>query len=358
MAPKKKLDAAVPTEKGSVLKTLQGKYKETVQLGLESGPVEVLSTGSLALDLATGIGGYPRGRITELSGFESTGKTTHALKLVARAQSLGLRCLFLDTEWALDRKWATGLGVDVDALEVYRADSLEIAGESCVAIADSGEFDVIVFDSVAGAPIEALLEGDIGDANMGKRAKIMSGFMPKLNGPVKRNNVWMLFTNQLRSSMDIYKPDVAPGGHALPFHASMRIHLSARPEKMQPGQTPNKVNIRAKINKNKLSAPFKVAEYALGFDGEFDTFAEVADVFTNSDYLEGLGIIKGGAWYTLPDELVAEGYESKIQGNAKIAEMLSSDMEHFAKVEQYLRQRLIRGGIPFNPFGESEIVTL
>lgn len=349
MAPKKKLDSAAPSEKGSVLKTLQSKYKETVQLGLESGPIEVLSTGSLALDIATGIGGYPRGRITELSGFESTGKTTHALKLIARAQSIGLRCLFLDTEWALDNEWATNLGVDVDALEVFRADSLEIAGESCVAIADSGEFDVIVFDSVAGAPIEALLEGDIGDANMGKRAKIMSGFMPKVNGPVKRNNVWMIFTNQLRSSMDQYKPDVAPGGHALPFHASLRIHLSARPEKVTPGNTPDKVNIRAKMNKNKLAPPFKVAEYTLGFDGQFDTFAEVADVFTNADYLDMLGIQKGGAWYTLPDELVAPGFDNKLNGNAKIAEMLASDLEHFEKVEQYIRSRIIRRGIPYSP---------
>ena len=349
---KKVVASTAPKKKESVFKTVAKKY-EGVSIGAfsKTNVVDVIRTGSLSLDIALGIGGVARGRIFEISGMESHGKTFIALNVAKNAQAMGYKGAFIDTEYGLDPDWAEQIGVKIsptgdpkDGMVVVNVESLEDAGEAAVMLAESGEVDFIIFDSVAGAPIRAVVEGDLGDANMGVRARIMSQFMPKINGPVKRNNVWMLFTNQLRMTMDQYNPTITPGGKALPFHASQRVHIvSAKKEKTDPGKPPSYLEVTLEVKKNKLAPPFRRAHYELTFaDGSIDTFQELAEIMTDSKNLQDLGVIQTGAWYTLPPEMLAPGYEGKINGTVKVAEMFASDLDHFEKVVEYVRSKLIK----------------
>lgn len=323
---------------GPILNKLKKNFGETVQFGQHDRKIEVISTGSVALDIATGIGGYPRGRITQVAGWESAGKTTHVLKAAGYVQELGGLVAFIDTEYALDPKWAEKQGVNIEDLIWLQIDDLETAGEAAVDLAESGEVDMVIFDSVAGAPIKAVVEGDLGDSNMGKRAKIMSDFMPKLNGPVSRNNVWMLFTNQLRDSLNPYQPKpVRPGGHALDFHSSMIIDLRAKKEKTS-GEVQG-VDIKATIEKNKLAAPFKSAEYFLDFHGYIDPVVETVKLFTTSEYAEALNVQRAGAWYTLPEELFPD--ENRFQGQNKIMEALA-EVDILEASITYIKKNLLK----------------
>jgi len=318
-----------------ILNKLKKEFGETVQVGNVVRNIDSVTTGSLALDIATGIGGYPRGRISQIAGWESSGKTTHALKAVAAVQERGGLAAFIDTEYALDPAWAEKQGVNINDLVWLQIDDLETAGETAVDLADSGELDMIIFDSVAGAPIKAVVEGELGDSNMGKRAKIMSDFMPKLNGPVSRNNVWMIFTNQLRDSLNPYQPKpIRPGGHALDFHSSMIIDIKAKKEKTKS----EGVEIKANVDKNKLSAPFKNAEYYMDFTGYIDPVVEASNILTNSDFFEVLGVERAGAWYTLPSE-VFQG-ENRFQGQNKIMEALA-EIDVLESVVDYIRSKLL-----------------
>jgi len=321
-----------------VLNRLKKEFGETVQLGDVKRNVDVISTGSLALDVATGIGGYPRGRITQLAGWESAGKTTHALKAAANVQERGGLVAFIDTEYALDTNWAEKQGVNVENLIWLQIDDLETAGETAVDLAESGEVDMIILDSVAGAPIKAVVEGELGDSNMGKRAKIMSDFMPKLNGPVSRNNVWMIFTNQLRDSLDPYKPKpVRPGGHALNFHSSMIVDLRSKKEKTSGSAT--YVDIKATVEKNKLATPFKNAEYIMDFTGYIDPVIEATNILTTNEYAEILGVERAGAWYTLPAELFPDMEEPRFQGQKKIQEALA-EVDVLEKTIEYIKAKI------------------
>jgi recombination protein RecA len=351
---KKAANNTTTTKKNaSVISAIKKKYSEGVKIGafMAAGPVDVLSSGSLTLDIATGVGGAPRGGIIEISGQESSAKTTLCLKLVKDAQRRGYTVAYIDTEWALDPTWVETQGVKVHpddpskGMIILNADSLEKAGEISVMLAKSGEFNLIVFDSIAGAPIEAQLEGDIGDANMGKRAKILSTFLPKLNGPVRENGVWFVFTNQLRYSMAMYGDQfVAPGGKAVPFHSIIRIQVSGKKEKTAQGVDPSYTTISGRVIKNKVAPPFKTFEFNLGYtDGQVDEGQEVADLLTDSKNLELLGIQRSGAFYTLPREIVPAEYdELRFQGAAKVLDMLMSDMEFLrTKVIPYIRTKLI-----------------
>lgn len=300
---------------------------------------EVISTGSLSLDIATGIGGYPRGRIIQIAGWESTGKTTHALIAAANVQEKGGSVAYIDTEFVFDLSWAEKLGVKTDEMLILQIDDLESAAEATVDVAQTGEFDMIIFDSIAGAGIRAIHDGELGDSNMGKRAKIMSDFMTKLNGVVNKNNIWMLFINQLRESLDPYKPlPVRPGGKALSFHASMIIDLKAKKEKGK--GVPNHNNIHATIIKNKLSAPYKEAEYILDFDGVINPISEIVNIVTNKEHMEALGVSLAGAWYSVPEKWFPEMEEAKFQGASKLYEALADDLESMQIVENDILDKL------------------
>lgn len=315
-------------------------YGKSFQVGDVKRHVDSVSTGSVSLDIATGVGGYPRGRIVQIAGWESSGKTTHALKAIANIQSQGGRAAFIDTEYALDPKWAEQLGVIIDALTWVQVDDLETAGEIAIEMADSGLFDMIVFDSVAGAPIKAVVEGELGDSNMGTRAKIMSSFMPKLNGPVARNGVWMIFTNQLRDSFNMYAPKpVKPGGHALTFHSSMIIELKSK--KIRPSSKANvtHVEVSAVIEKNKLSPPGRTAAYTMDFTGYIDPVEELANIITDADNAEALGVTRAGAWYSLPQEMLPGVEDLRYQGKPGVAEALA-EVDVLEAAKKYVTERL------------------
>lgn len=340
-------------KKTSVLSEIKKKYSEGVRIGafMTAGAVDVLSTGSLSMDIATGIGGLPRGGIVEISGQESSAKTTTALKIVKDAQRRNYRVAYIDAEYALDPTWVSLQGVKVHPSDpskgmiIFNADSLEKAGEISVLLAKSGEFDLIIFDSIAGAPIAAQLEGELGDANMGKRAKILSTFLPKLNGPVRENGVWFIFINQLRYSMAMYGDQfVAPGGKAVPFHSLMRFQLNGKKEKTAAGVDPAFTTISGRVIKNKVAPPFRAFEFELGYtDGVVDHFTEVSNILTEAKNLDLLGIVRSGAFYTLPREIVPATYEeTRFQGAGKVLEMLASDVDFFNNnVIPFIRTKLI-----------------
>jgi len=324
----------------NLINRLKKEFGDTIRVfdGSREQVNDVVSTGSLSLDIATGIGGYPRGRITQIAGWESTGKTTHAFMAAANVQARGGSVAYIDTEFVYDPSWAGKIGVNTDEMLCLQIDDLESAAEATVDIAQSGEFDMIIFDSIAAAGIRAVHEGELGDSNMGKRAKIMSDFMTKLNGVVSRNNIWMIFVNQLRESLDPYKPlPVRPGGKALSFHASMIIDLKARKEKGK--GTPSYTIITATVGKNKLAAPYREAEYILDFNGQVNPISEILNIVTNKDHMETLGVTLAGAWYTVPHEWFPDMEEPRFQGSAKIGEMLE-DVDALIRVREMVLNKL------------------
>lgn len=325
----------------SALRGLQKNYADFFRDTDLKVEVDVIPTGSLLLDLATVVGGYPRGRISQVRGFESTGKTTHALKAVANLQAMGGSAVFIDTEYSFDPAWATRQGVNIDELTLIQPPELEIAGELAVDLAESNAFDLIIFDSVAGSPIKANVEGTLGDANMGIRGKIMSSFMSKLNGPLARNNMWMIFTNQLRDSLNAYNPKpVGPGGHALNFHSSLTIDLKAKAVR-QPGKDASGVEITAETTKNKVGAPFKRASYFMDFNGQIDQIDEIAGVLTNPDFAEFFGTERKGSWYYFDPALFPglEMEEYRFQGKPAILAALS-DLEVYEGTRDEVMKRL------------------
>jgi recombination protein RecA len=326
-----------------LINKLKKEFGDTIRVfdGSREQVNDVVSTGSLSLDIATGIGGYPRGRITQIAGWESTGKTTHALMAAANIQARGGSVAYIDTEFVFDPVWASKIGVNTDDLLCLQIDDLESAAEATVDIAQSGDFDMIIFDSIAAAGIRAVHEGELGDSNMGKRAKIMSDFMTKLNGVVSRNNIWMIFVNQLRESLDPYKPlPVRPGGKALSFHASMIIDLRAKKEKGK--GTPSYTLITATVSKNKLAAPYREAEYILDFHGQINPISEIISIVTNKELMEILNVNLAGSWYTVPHEWFPDMEEPRFQGSTKIAEALE-DLDALNRVRTLILNKLKEG---------------
>jgi recombination protein RecA len=324
----------------NLINKLKKEFGDTIRVfdGSREKVNDVVSTGSLSLDIATGIGGYPRGRITQIAGWESTGKTTHALMAAANVQARGGSVAYIDTEFVYDPVWATKIGVNTDDLLCLQIDDLESAAEATVDIAQSGEFDMIIFDSIAAAGIRAVHEGELGDSNMGKRAKIMSDFMTKLNGVVSKNNIWMIFVNQLRESLDPYKPlPVRPGGKALSFHASMIIDLKAKKEKGK--GTPSHTVVTATVGKNKLAAPYREAEYILDFNGQINPISEIVNILTNKEYMDILGVSLAGSWYTVPTDWFPDMEEARFQGSGKISEALE-DLDALERVRSIILTKL------------------
>ncbi len=292
----------------STIATLKKRYGDgaIMRLGAASNvPVEVISTGSMSLDLALGVGGIPRGRITEIYGPESSGKTTVCLHIIAEAQRLGGVAAFIDTEHAFDPSYAVRLGVDVDNLYISQPDTGEQALEIAEALTRSSGVDVIVIDSVAALVPRAEIEGEMGDSHVGLQARLMSQALRKLTGSIKKSNTAIVFTNQLRMKIGVMygNPETTTGGNALKFYASVRLDIR-KTDAIKDGNDQIGSRVKVSVKKNKVAPPFRIAEFDMMFNEGISREGDVLDVATN------LGIIdKRGAYYSFQDTRLGQGRE-------------------------------------------------
>ncbi len=290
--------------------------------------VDVVSTGSLGLDIALGIGGLPRGRVVEIYGPESSGKTTMALHAIAEAQKKGGTCAFIDAEHALDPGYARKLGVDIDSLLISQPD----AGEQALEIADtlvrSGAIDVLVVDSVAALVPRAELEGDMGDSHVGLHARLMSQALRKLTGTVSRSNTMIIFLNQIRMKIGVMfgSPETTTGGNALKFYASVRLDIR------RIGQIKEKDEVvgnqtRVKVVKNKMAPPFKQVEFDIMYGEGVSKMGELIDLGVKANIVE-----KSGAWFSYDSTRIGQGRENSKQ-------FLRDHPEMAQAIEQRIRQQ-------------------
>lgn len=285
--------------------------------------VEAISTGSITLDCATGIGGFPRGRIIEVYGPESSGKTTLALHVVAEAQKLGGEAAFVDAEHALDPVYAKNLGVDVDSLLVSQPDNGEQALEIVEALARSGALDVIIVDSVAALVPRAEIDGDMGDSHVGLQARLMSQALRKLAGVISKSNTIIIFINQLREKVGVVygNPEVTTGGRALKFYASIRVDVRRIEQLKGTGGEFIGSRTRAKIVKNKVAPPFKTAEFDIMYGEGISKVGEIVDLGVN------YGIIKkSGAWFSYGETRLGQGRDN-VKNLFKNDKVLSDEIE-------------------------------
>ena len=268
--------------------------------------VESISTGSIGMDIAHGIGGVPRGRIVEIYGPESSGKTTVALSIVAQAQKAGGEAAFIDVEHALDPVYAKALGVDIDSLLVSQPNSGEQALEIAEALVRSGAIDVIVIDSVAAMTTKAEIEGEMGDTHVGLQARLMSQAMRKLTGIIGKTNCVALFINQVREKIGVMygNPETTPGGRALKFYSSVRMEIR-RSEQIKNGSEVIGNRTRCKVVKNKVAPPFKEAEFDIMYGEGISQTGEILDLATNLDIVN-----RSGAWYNYNGERLGQGRDN------------------------------------------------
>ncbi|MBR4395509.1 MAG: recombinase RecA [Eubacteriaceae bacterium] len=269
-------------------------------------PIDVISTGSLALDLALGVGGIPRGRIIEIYGPESSGKTTVALEMIAQAQKSGGIAAFIDAEHALDPVYAQALGVNINNLIVSQPDTGEQALEIAEALVRSNAIDIIVIDSVAALVPRAEIEGEMGDAHVGLQARLMSQALRKLSGPVSKSNTAIVFINQLREKVGVMfgNPETTPGGRALKYYSSVRMEVR-KGEVIKDGATMTGSRTKVKIVKNKVAPPFKTAEFDLMYGTGISHEGDVADMAVEAGILE-----KSGSWYSYDNQRICQGREN------------------------------------------------
>ncbi|WP_263786288.1 recombinase RecA [Salinibacter grassmerensis] len=291
--------------------------------------VEAIPTGSLALDDALGIGGVPRGRIIEIFGPESSGKTTLAAHVVAEAQKLGGTCAFVDAEHAFDPNYAEQLGVDTDELLISQPDTGEQALNITDTLVRSGALDVIVIDSVSALVPQAELEGDMGDTHVGLQARLMSQALRKLAGNINRTKTALMFINQIRMKIGVMfgNPETTSGGRALKFYSSVRMDIR-RIGAVKDGQDVVGNRTRVKVKKNKVAPPFKEAEFDLIYGEGISSLGEIIDLGTEYDILQ-----KRGSWFSYQDETVAQGRE-----NTK--EWLEENDEQRDEIKSALRKEI------------------
>lgn len=268
--------------------------------------VEAIPTGSLSLDLALGIGGVPRGRIIEIYGPESSGKTTLALHIVAEAQKRGGEVAFIDAEHALDPYYARALGVDIDSMLISQPDTGEQGLEICEALVRSGAIDVVVVDSVAALTPRAEIEGDMGDSHVGLLARLMSQALRKLAGSIAKTNCVVIFINQLREKVGVMfgNPETTTGGRALKFYASVRMDVR-RTETLKQGGEMVGNHTKVKVVKNKVAPPFKQAEFDIMFGTGISREGEILDLAAECNVVN-----KSGAWYSYNGERIGQGREN------------------------------------------------
>ncbi|HFC10187.1 MAG TPA: recombinase RecA [Chloroflexi bacterium] len=292
--------------------------------------VEAIPTGSLSLDIALGIGGIPRGRITEIYGPESSGKTTLCLHIVSEAQKLGGIAAFIDMEHALDPLYAEAIGVDVDNLLISQPDTGEQALEIVETLVRSGAVDVIVIDSVAALVPRAEIEGDMGDASMGMQARLMSQALRKLSGAIKQTNTAVIFTNQLRQKIGVMfgNPETTPGGLALKFYASVRMDIR-RIQAIKAGTEIIGNRTRVKVVKNKVAPPFRQAEFDILYGEGISREGDILDLAVNLDILT-----KRGAYYSYGDMRLGQGRE-------KVKHFLREHPDLMAELEDLIRDTLL-----------------
>ena len=293
----------------------------------ENAQMEVghIPTGSLTLDLALGIGGVPRGRIIEIYGPESSGKTTVSLHIVAEAQKMGGDAAFIDVEHALDPVYARALGVDIDSLLVSQPDTGEQALEIAEALVRSGALDVVVIDSVAALVPRMEIEGEMGDAFVGLQARLMSQALRKLAGAISKSNCVAIFINQLREKVGVMygNPEVTPGGRALKFYSSVRMEIR-RVETLKNGSEMIGNRTRAKIVKNKVAPPFREGEFDIMYGEGISKVGELVDLAVKLDLMQ-----KSGAWFSMGETRVGQGRDNAkqfLRDNPDIAKKLEEDI--------------------------------
>jgi recombination protein RecA len=327
----KALDAAVKQiekdfGKGSIMRWGEAGAKMSV---------ETIPTGALSLDIALGVGGIPRGRVIEIFGPESSGKTTVALHMIAEAQKAGGYAAFIDAEHALDPEYAKHLGVDVDDLLISQPDTGEQALEICDALVRSGAIDIIVIDSVAALVPRAEIEGEMGDSHVGLQARLMSQALRKLTGIISKSHTSTIFINQIREKVGVMfgNPEVTTGGRALKFYATIRLDVR-RIETLKSGNDMIGNRTRVKVVKNKIAPPFKQAEFDIMYGEGISHEGCLVDLGAEFNIIN-----KSGAWYSYGDERIGQGRE-----NAK--EFLKKNPEMAAEIESKVREVALPAPIP------------
>ena len=297
--------------KGSIMKLGESTHMQ----------VETVSSGSLALDLALGIGGFPRGRIIEVYGPESSGKTTVALHAIAEVQKIGGQAAFIDAEHALDPLYASKLGINIDELLLSQPDTGEQALEIAEALVRSGAVDIIVIDSVAALVPKAEIEGEMGDSHVGLQARLMSQALRKLSGAINKSKVIAIFINQLREKVGVMfgNPETTPGGRALKFYSSVRLDVR-RVETIKQGNDMIGNRTRIKVVKNKVAPPFKQADIDIMYGEGISREGSIIDIATEMDIIN-----KSGAWYSFENERLGQGRENAkqfLKENPQIADAI------------------------------------
>ena len=310
------LDIEKQFGKGAVMKLGDNEHRE----------IDVVSSGSISLDVALGIGGYPKGRIIEIFGPESSGKTTFALHAIAEIQKKGGRAAFIDAEHALDPQYAAKIGVNINDLLLSQPDNGEQALEICEALVRSGAIGIIVIDSVAALVPQAEIEGEMGDSHVGLQARLMSQALRKLSGIINKTNTVCIFINQLREKVGVMfgNPEVTPGGRALKFYSSIRLEIR-KGEQIKLGNdiVGNKTNV--KVVKNKMAPPFKTCSLEIAYGEGISKTGEVVDLATDANIIE-----KSGAWYSYNGEKIGQGREN-------VKELLKNNKKLYEELEKKVR---------------------
>ena len=313
--------------------------------GSAAAGIEAVSTGSIGLDVALGIGGVPRGRVVEIYGPEASGKTTLTLQIIAEAQKMGGTAAFVDAEHALDPLYAEKLGVNVDELLVSQPDTGEQALEITDMLVRSGAVDVIVVDSVAALTPKAEIEGEMGDSHVGLQARLMSQALRKLTGNIKRSNAMVVFINQIRMTIGVMfgSPETTTGGNALKFYSSVRLDIR-RIGAIKKGDEVIGNQTRVKVVKNKVSPPFRMAEFEILYGEGISREGEIIELGVQNGLID-----KAGSWYSYGSDRIGQGKEN-------VREFLRANPETAAEIEHKIRAKLLPDTVAETPADDEEAV--